>query len=206
MEFLGRFNELVDNLNGAHSAQHKKLNNPRLAPYESTNDFRFEELIQFWKYMQDWREEVNALPNMSKEDKAAKLLSVQTLKGLEITIRSFICCTKFLLRNGTKFIMARVFQQDPIEHYFSQQRGALGGSRNPDCAAYYRNVGLIHVQGKMKMKRKGSNTEHVQGDEEEYSRPLKKRPRKLAPRSLLPIPENEPFEELDNTLAQDLPD
>lgn len=206
MEFLSRFNELADNLNGAHSAQAKKLNNKRLKAYESLDDFRFDELIQFWKYMQDWQEEVNALPKISKEEKSAKLLSVQTLKGLEMTIRSFICCTKFLLKRGTQYIMARVYQQDPIEHYFSQQLGALGGSRNPDCSSYYRNVGMLHIQGKLKMKRKGSNTQQLQEGDEEYPMPLKKRRRKGAARSLLPIMENEPSKGDDATLATDLLD
>lgn len=201
-EFLGKFNELIDDLNGAHSIQHVKKANPRLAPYKEKTDWRFKEIKMFLQYLRDWKEEVMALPNLKPEERKAMLLSSQTLTGLEMTICSFVCCTRFLLGQGTKFVMARVFQQDPIEHYFSQQRGALGGSRAPDVNSYLRTQGLLHVHGRLKMKRKGANTEHVADEEEDLGKPLKKRRKKATRRSLIP---EEPGEE-DNhiTLPMDI--
>lgn len=185
---MQKFNELVDNLNGAYPLEHKKKNNSRLAPYSSQSDERFTELQSFLKYLKDWEQEVKLLPNYSREDKAAMLLSRQTLVGLEMTINSFIMCTKFLLSVGTKFIMARVFQQDDLEHYFSMQRGAVGGSRNPDQNEFRRNEQHLFIQRTLKMKRKKGNTQSQEGHQELDEAPLAKRPRKPVKRCILPLP------------------
>lgn len=186
------FNELFDCLNGKHSSQHIKKRNPNLAPYTSPNDSRFQKLLNILDYVEDWKKEV-ASSGIKKKDQSALLLSHQTMDGIEITIRGFIGVCKYLLTPveeggaGTKFIMAGTFSQDCLEMYFSKQRAACGGNRNPTEDQYLRNVASLHLQRNLKMKRKNANVKDASGNTESIDdfAPLKKRP-KTAKRQLLP--------------------
>lgn len=158
--FLEKVNEFFDCLNGRHSRQWIKTKNKNLAPYRSDNDPRFKTLEDFLVYLDTWKKEVHSIPNLTKEEKAAMLLSPQTLKGIEITVRGFIGVTKFLLNTAkTKFIMAGVFNQDPLEQYFSKHRAALGGSRNPTYYDFQRNQVALHIFRGLRFKRARGNTD-----------------------------------------------
>lgn len=95
-------------------------------------------------------------------------LSHQTLVGIEMTVRGFTAAAKYLLTPveeggaGTKFLMAGAFSQDALEQYFSKQRAACGGNRNPTEAMYLRNVGSLHLQRNMKLKRTRGNVTEEQ--------------------------------------------
>lgn len=90
-----------------------------------------------------------------------RILSHQTLKGIEMTTRAFIECVKFLLNQGTHFINARVFSQDPLEQYFSKQRMGGGGSTNPNLQQFLWKNRAIHLKGQLGMKRSRGNTSEV---------------------------------------------
>jgi len=115
------------------------------------------------------------------------LLSPQTRKGIEITIRGFIGAVKYLLSVGVKYVMAAIFNQDRIEQNFGKQRAACGGGRNPTVHQYMHNQNSIYLQRKLRLKRKGANTE---ADDDEESKlddtPLPKRPKTSARRLIMP--------------------
>lgn len=92
---------------------------------------------------------------------AKKILSHQTLKGIEMTTRAFIGCVKFLLKEGTVFINARIFSQDPLEQHFSKQRMGGGGSTNPNLQKFLWKNRAIHIKGQLGMKRARGNTTEV---------------------------------------------
>ena len=89
-----------------------------------------------------------------------RILSRETLEGIEMTSRAFIDVTKFLLKEGADFINARVFTQDPLEQHLSKLRAGQGGSNNPNLGqVLVRNQGL-HMIGELGMrKRKGNSGE-----------------------------------------------
>lgn len=139
-------------------------------------DERFKKLEDYLTYLREWKEEVAALSGYTPEEKAAMLLSPQTLRGIEMTVRGFKGALDFLLSPevGTKFIMARVFCQDNLEQYFSQQRAACGGSNNPDKLRFMHNMNNKHIHGQLGIKKRKGNTEDIDGRELPCT-PLRKR-------------------------------
>lgn len=86
-------------MNGKHSFQSKKTNNDNLAKYTLENmEIRFDILRKFLIYLQEWKEEAHQSTSR-KEDRAAMMLSSQTLTGIEMTIRSFIAVATYLLND-----------------------------------------------------------------------------------------------------------
>ena len=64
--FIEMVNDWFDCLNGAHSIQGKKKNNPNLNPYTSMNDERFTLLDEFMKHLDEWEKDAhNYNPNQS---------------------------------------------------------------------------------------------------------------------------------------------
>lgn len=129
----------------------------------------------YLQYIHDWKKEVNSLPGYTKEQKAAMLLSPQTQRGIEMTIRGFKGALSFLFSVNTKFVMARVFCQDILEQYFSQQRGACGGNRNPDKLKFMENMNALHIQSHIGIKKRKGNT--TAEDVQLNCAPLPKKPK-----------------------------
>lgn len=115
----------------------------------------------------------------SAEDTPAsqRNLSRQTLEGIEITTRAFIDVVKFLLREGTRYINARVFTQDPLEQYFSRVRAGQGGSNNPNLGQVLQRNRALHTAGQLGMKRKRGNAGEAEDRVEVTTEPLPKRKR-----------------------------
>ncbi|KAE8742013.1 hypothetical protein FOCC_FOCC012454, partial [Frankliniella occidentalis] len=191
--FIREVNAWFDRLNGAHSSVGQKKRNTNLNSYKSVDDPRFEQLLNFLKYLDDWRNEayqknhevsINSTADITicnesalsddletfdpfediVEDSAnpseKRVLSHQTQLGIEMTTLAFIGCTKFLLAEGTHFINARVFSQDPLEQFFSKQRAGGGGSTNPNLSRFLNRGRLIHMLGQLGIKcRKGNSSE-----------------------------------------------
>ncbi|XP_034236665.1 uncharacterized protein LOC117642519 isoform X2 [Thrips palmi] len=177
VNFILNCDKFFDNLNGAHSEMGKRTANSRLSPYTSTEDWRFEELLTFEKYLMDWEKEVGNL-KLNQAAKAKCLLSHQTLEGIYITINAFIGAVKFMLDIGAKFINARVFCQDPLEQYFSKQRAAGGGKSNPTVVSFLNADKKISIHRDLNVKRKGVNTSEASKMMEASDEPLPKRKRK----------------------------
>lgn len=87
--------------------------------------------------------------------------------------------------------MAGVFSQDNLEMYFSKQRAACGGNRNPNEDKYLRNVASLHLQRNLKMQLSKGNVSELSSTSEDGIidiEPLPKR-QKTAKRQLIPIEE-----------------
>ena len=163
--FLDHVNELFDLGSGAYKDQWVHCNKPRFKPYTCIEDPRFQEYEEKWEYLEKWKEEVEAIstitteekmkgiPCKTREDKNALILSQQTLNNFEMICHAIPECITFLLGQGTKYIMARVFCQDPLEQHFSKQRASQGGNRNPDASQYLQNENSRFIQGKLSLKR-----------------------------------------------------
>ncbi|KAK3909139.1 DNA transposase [Frankliniella fusca] len=155
--------------------QHK----PNLAPYSNLEDERFQKFEQMLLYLRNWKEEIELMPNLTREEKKSRLLPQATIDGWEMVCRALPLAIKFLLSRGTKFVMARIFCQDPVEQRFSKHRAI---DANPEPEKFLKDENTLNLQGKMKMKRRGANTETA-GSSLDMT-PLPKRP-KTVRRALL---------------------
>ncbi|KAK3920082.1 Transposable element P transposase [Frankliniella fusca] len=175
-EFILKCDKFFDCLNGAHTDMGKRTENPRLAPYTSVDDWRFNELRSFEKYLLDWEIEVKNcnLPVITKEK---CLLSRQTLEGIYITVNAFIGAVKFMLSTGAKFINGRVMCQDPLEQYFSKQRAAGGGKNNPTVLSFLNAENKISIHRDLNVRRSSINTEGASKMMEASDEPVPKRRR-----------------------------
>ena len=63
-----------------------------------------------------------------------------------MTVRSVIEATKFLLQEGTEFVLTERFCQDPVEEYFGNQRKLGRRSDNPDIRTFGYNANTIRIQ------------------------------------------------------------
>lgn len=125
-----------------------------------------------------WKRDSEEL-DLPQKDIAKTMLSYQTLEGMEITIRAFTKATKWLLKYGkATFVMARAFSQDPLEQHFSQQRGNVGGSSNPNTQQFLRTQVNIAIQGKLRTRRRKANVEDDLTPSIASSEPLPKLRRK----------------------------
>ncbi|XP_034255467.1 uncharacterized protein LOC117653722 [Thrips palmi] len=217
VEFIYRVNDWFDLLNGAFSTHGVKKNNRRLHPYtlQDVQDFengaegsRFQELLDFVAYLDEWKEEVQAgqdathsrsvmselgvdlLPDegsfhelddsqtgdpSDEEFSSRNLLPHQTMLGIEMSCRSFIHATTFLLKEGVTFINARVFCQDPLEQNFGRQRMAGGGSTNPNLNQFLHKQRGFSTIGELSAANKRGNTEVLDEENVINCEPLPKR-------------------------------
>ena len=183
--FLSKFNELFDCCNGSYRDQWIHCNKPNLKPYVSGDDDTFKKYEEMIEYLNKWKKQVAAEPNVSQEERNTRILSKQTLDAWEMICRALPAAIKFLLEEKTRYVNARVFCQDPLEQHFSKQRALMGGNRNPSVDQYLRNENNIHLQGRLSLKRRGTNTSHDAGNDSSIMLPLPKRP-KMTRRSIFP--------------------
>ncbi|KAE8739107.1 hypothetical protein FOCC_FOCC015399 [Frankliniella occidentalis] len=173
-DFILRCDKFFDCINGAHTDMGKRTENPRLAPYTSVDDWRFDELLSFEKYLMDWESEVKK-SNLPANAKEKCLLSRQTLEGIYITINAFIGSVKFMLNTGAKFINGRVMCQDPLEQYFSKQRAAGGGKNNPTVLSFLNAENKISIHRDLNVRRRNIVTEGASKMMEASDEPVPKR-------------------------------
>ncbi|KAJ1521769.1 hypothetical protein ONE63_003404 [Megalurothrips usitatus] len=176
--FIRKVNEFFDCLNGCHSQQGKRKCNANLDAYTFEDDPRFDKLRGFVEYLQDWKNDIRVIVQrlkVSNEDQNKCLLSEDTQIGVEMTVRSFIAATQFMLRHGAKYINARVFCQDPLEQYFSKQRSHVGGSTNPNEKQFYSTeCNLRYVREHVPFRKSGNTTEYLEEKREAINAPLKR--------------------------------
>lgn len=181
VKFIELCDKFFDVLNGAHSSQAGRQRKPDLAASTFVSDSRFDWLENvFLKYLKDWELQVDSMP-IDEADKEKKMLSRQTLVGVEITIRGFIAATKYFLepeKGNGKFLMARVYSQDPLEQEFSKQRAGGGGNRNPNAKAFQSKMVVLGVHRDIGMKSKRGNVTNEDGSGMTFSaEPVPKKPR-----------------------------
>lgn len=160
-------------------------NKPDLAPYTKDNiasevaEGRFKFLRDFIDFLYEWRVQVDALPVAAVEQEKA-ILPMQTLLGIEMTIRGIEAATVFYLdplKGGATFLNARAYSQDPLEHHFSRQRAKGGGSRNPNVSQFQQNQVSLVLQRGLGIKRRGANSAEQKTGMELSNEPVPKKKR-----------------------------
>ncbi|XP_026290481.2 uncharacterized protein LOC113215119 [Frankliniella occidentalis] len=175
--FISKCNNFFDNLNGAHSAMGTRKANPRLDPYTSSCDKRFDELDEFVTYLRNWLEEVKSAKVTAKE-KLKMFIPHQTFEGIEMTANALRGAVTFMLDVAkAKFINARVFCQDPLEQYFGKQRASIGGSSAPTEKQFYESDLKISIHRDGNVRKRSGNVEAVNSCMRISDEPLPKRPK-----------------------------
>lgn len=112
-----------------------------------------------------------------EELSSRNLIPHQTHLGIEMSCRSFIGATTFLVKEGVSFINARVFCQDPLEQNFGRQRMAGGGSNNPNLNQFLHKQRGFSIIGELSAANKRGNTEVLPEEGGVSTEPLLKRQR-----------------------------
>ena len=73
-------------------------------------------------------------------------LSHQTYEGLQITAKSTIELTRFLLQSNVPFVLSEKFNSDVIEEYFGRQRGMGRRNDNPSLYQFGYQANTIRLQ------------------------------------------------------------
>ena len=79
-----------------------------------------------------------------------------------MTAHSAIEATKFLLQEGTEFVLTERFRQDAVEEYFGNQRKIGRRSDNPDIHAFGYNANTLRIQ-RMVSCQSGNTTGNPRG-------------------------------------------
>ncbi|KAI0225957.1 hypothetical protein LSAT2_023318 [Lamellibrachia satsuma] len=107
-------------------------------------------------------------------------LSHQTFEGLQITVKSVVEATKYLLCHGVDYVLTQIFCQDPLEEHFSRHRALGRRSDNPTLWGFGYQENKLRLQRTlaMQMKPRGNIREKRKRQPIKMSdSPLKKRKR-----------------------------
>jgi len=187
IKFIRYCNRFFDCLNGAHSIQSKRKRNSDLAPYTVENieyelmEGRFKFLRGFIDYLAEWRDQIDFLP-LHSSVKSRMYLPMQTMIGIEMTIRGIEAATVYFLdplKGKGTFLNARIFSQDPLEHHFGDQRAGCGGSRNPNVAKFQQKQVATALQRGISVKKRKSNSAEEGSGLQLTTDPVPKKKRKL---------------------------
>ncbi|XP_068737221.1 uncharacterized protein [Montipora capricornis] len=111
--------QFFDCLNVRNLNEHQRKRKPFLEPYRSAQDRRFDFLLEFLQYLQIWKESTEKrVGEFTQNARSRMFLSWQTYEGFQISARSTIECTKFLLSEGMEYVLTERYCQDPVEEYF----------------------------------------------------------------------------------------
>lgn len=132
------------------------------APYCDPEDKRFEFLLEkVLGYFEEWKNEILTRPGVhTKAELNAMIITHQALGALEITVRGIIGSIKFMLtKTGAPAVSARVFNQDPLEQYFSGVRRSGGDNRQPNLKRVLDTRLNLTAQGQLSMMSTKGNTQ-----------------------------------------------
>ncbi len=77
---------------------------------------------------------------------------------ISFSVKSFVNLTRELLGvPGVEYILSGKFNQDPLENYFSKQRGICGRMDNPDILQFQQNIRRIHVSANARLESRHAN-------------------------------------------------
>ncbi|XP_038062325.1 uncharacterized protein LOC119732793 [Patiria miniata] len=167
IKFIRYIDDFFDCLNVSNAYDYARLRKPNLEPYISAEDKRFDWLMHdFLGFLDEWEAEVESHPALDKTAKAKMILSKETLKGMRITVHSFVELGRLLLKlPGVTFLLSEKFNQDPLEQYFSKQRGTGGCSDSPTVEQFGHNMQALYVASSCVKASKRGNCK-VQGADE----------------------------------------
>ena len=142
-QFCQMMNDFCDCTNVRSLTEHVSKRNHFIKPYESQDDERFSWLKDvFLNYLEQWRQSTMTREgNFSHDDRGKMFLSIQTYKGLKVSIYSHIKAIQFLLAEGFQYVLSERFLQDVLEDYFGHQRAKGGRSDNPSA----KQLGYNHL-------------------------------------------------------------
>ena len=82
----------------------------------------------------------------STDVRGKMFISIQTYKGLKISIYAHIEAIQYLLGEGFEYVLSERFMQDVLEDYFGHQRAKGGRSDNPTAEQFGYNDLTIAAQ------------------------------------------------------------
>ena len=147
-QFCRMMNDFFDCTNVRSLTEHVRKRNHFIKPYVTADDERFAWLKNvFLKYLDDWKEStMQREGEYSADDRGKMFLSLQTYRGLKISIFSHIEAIQFLLSEGFQYGLSERFMQDVLEDYFGHQRAKGGHSDNPTAQQFGYNDLTIAAQ------------------------------------------------------------
>lgn len=147
-EFCRMMNSFFDCTNVRSRTEHIHKKNEFIKPYASLDDDRFEWLLNlFLVYLENWREStLEREGNYSDDARGKMFFSQQTYEGLKTSVYSHIEAIKFLLENGSEYVLSKRFMQDILEDYFGHQRAKGHRSDNPSAHEFGYNDLTIGIQ------------------------------------------------------------
>ena len=137
-----KFCEIMDSFfdctNVRSTAEGERTRKQFVKRYRTQDDECFAWLENdFLGYLNSWKENVdNRVGNFAQNVRARMLISWKTYEGLQITVYSLIEATKFLLGEGSEFVLTERFCQEVVEEYFGRQRAHVHGRRNDNLNLY----------------------------------------------------------------------
>ena len=92
-------------------------------------------------------------------------------------MNSFVELTpKLLSEGGCEYVLSDVFNQDPIEIYFSRQRHRGGSNENPSVQEFFQNAATVIQQKSVYRDLKSMNVIPTESNSEvNFDLPLQKR-------------------------------
>ena len=147
-QFCRMMNDFFDCTNVRSLTEHVRGRNQFIKPYTAQDDERFVWLKNvFLKYLENWRQSTMAREGeYSTDDRGKMFISIQTYKGLKISINAQIEAIQFLLDEGFEYVLSERFMQDVLEDYFGHQRAKGGRSDNPTAEQFGYNDLTIAAQ------------------------------------------------------------
>ncbi|CAB4004957.1 Transposable element P transposase, partial [Paramuricea clavata] len=98
-------------------------------------------------YLESWKASTHEREGDFSDDARGKMfLSMQTYKGLKISVFSHVEAIKFLLENGFQYVLSERFMQDVLEDYFGHQRSKGQRADNPSAYEFGYNDLTIAAQ------------------------------------------------------------
>lgn len=149
--FILLMDRFFDCLNSRNLLEGKRFRKPDLLPYTHVSDIRFDFLQgEFLQYLEDWRSSVqNRQGQFSAGERQKMFLSLQTYRGLVMTVKSFVEVTRYLLSNGVPFVLSHKFCQDPLEEHFGRHRAIGRSAENPNLFQFGHQENSIRLQRQM---------------------------------------------------------
>ena len=147
-EFCDKMNTFFDCLNVRNQSEFVKQRKPEVAPYKEMDDNRLKWLTNdFLEYLSKWKSSVDHREgNFSTKERKQMFISQQTYEGLQITAKSAVDLSRYLLSSGMKFMLTEKFNQDVVEEYFMRQRSLGRRNENPDLYQFGYQANTIRIQ------------------------------------------------------------
>ena len=132
-KFCLMMDQFFDFTNVRNKREHPAKQKAFLKPYTTTDDTRFDWLINsFLVYFVEWRKSIQERKgSFTDKEMAGMFISFQTFEGLKVKCHSLVECTQYLLRNGVDYVLSERFSQGALANYFGQQRSLGRRKDNP---------------------------------------------------------------------------